>query len=83
MEMETHVQQWGNSLAVRLPKALAKIARLRAGSRVSIASKHLNLVITPQASVQHKTLKQLLKGVTAKNCHAEVDWGPPVGKEIW
>jgi antitoxin component of MazEF toxin-antitoxin module len=27
------------------------------------------------------TLAQLLEGVTEKNRHPEVDWGPPVGKE--
>jgi antitoxin component of MazEF toxin-antitoxin module len=28
------------------------------------------------------TLAQLLESVTEQNRHAEVDWGPPVGKEV-
>ena len=30
-----------------------------------------------------RTLAKLLKHVTAKNLHAETDWGNPVGREPW
>jgi antitoxin component of MazEF toxin-antitoxin module len=29
------------------------------------------------------SLAQLLEGVTAENLHAEVDFGRPMGKEVW
>ena len=29
------------------------------------------------------SLAQLLKGITKENSHPEIDWGPPVGREIW
>jgi antitoxin component of MazEF toxin-antitoxin module len=29
------------------------------------------------------TLAQLLEGVTQENLHAEVDFGRPMGKEVW
>jgi hypothetical protein len=29
------------------------------------------------------SLKQLLSAVTPENIHAEVDFGPPVGREAW
>ena len=29
------------------------------------------------------TLAELLEGVTPENVHAEVDFGRPVGKEVW
>lgn len=28
-------------------------------------------------------LQELLDRVTLENCHGEVDWGAPVGKEVW
>jgi antitoxin component of MazEF toxin-antitoxin module len=28
-------------------------------------------------------LKELLRKITAKNIHAEVDTGDPVGREVW
>ncbi len=29
------------------------------------------------------SLARLLKGVTKENCHSEIGWGAPVGREIW
>jgi antitoxin component of MazEF toxin-antitoxin module len=29
------------------------------------------------------TLEQLLEGITEENRHEEIDWGPPVGNEVW
>ena len=28
-------------------------------------------------------LASLLAGYTTSNRHGEVDWGPPVGREVW
>jgi antitoxin MazE len=36
MTNETQVAKWGNSLAVRIPKAIAKKAQLAEGDRVSL-----------------------------------------------
>lgn len=30
-----------------------------------------------------ETLEQLLAGITEENRHEEIDWGPPVGNEVW
>ena len=29
------------------------------------------------------SLDDLVKGITPENIHGEIDWGEPVGKEIW
>ena len=29
------------------------------------------------------SLAQLLKGVTKKNRPGEIDWGAPIGREVW
>jgi len=29
------------------------------------------------------TLRQLVKKITPKNRHLEIDWGTPKGKEVW
>ena len=29
------------------------------------------------------TLDDLIANITPENRHAAIDWGPPVGKEIW
>ncbi len=79
---ETSIQQWGNSLAVRLPKELAHKMKLRAGSRVSVTPRFNNIIIQP---LQQKkpTLQELVAKITKKNKHKLILDGPPVGKEIW
>jgi len=81
--METNIQQWGNSLAVRLPKETAKKLRLHRGSRVRVSEKAGALIVRPVREGKKATLEELVKGITPKNRHKLLDWGPPRGKEIW
>jgi antitoxin MazE len=79
--MHVRVQKWGNSLAVRIPKTLAEDADVKEGTVLNLAISEGKVVATP---VERKklSLKQLLAKVTRKNLHAEVDFGPSVGREI-
>ena len=78
--MQTKIQKWGNSLAVRLPKHLAAESRMTEGTVVDIAVSGGALVVTAPAEVEY-TLAGLLAGVTKRNRHAEADFGGPVGRE--
>lgn len=55
--MNTKVQKWGNSLAVRLPKAVTDQLELREGSEVSIDKNTLQIVIK-KVPVSQKKLKK-------------------------
>lgn len=80
--MQTRVQRWGNSLALRIPKALADEAGLKDGSAVHLTLRDKQLVI--EALVQEPLiLDNLLAQITADNLHREVDTGPAVGGEVW
>ena len=80
--MHVRVQKWGNSLAVRIPKPLAKDADVAEGTVLNLAVSDGKVIATP---VQQKklTLDQLLSKVTKKNRHAEIDTGKRVGRETW
>ena len=80
--METKIQKWGNSLAVRIPKPFVEEAHLTQGGRVDISIDDGRVVIDPQTKPEY-TLEDLLAGVTEQNLHAEVDTGAPVGREVW
>jgi antitoxin MazE len=80
--MQTMIQQWGNSLALRIPKAFAQQAKVKKGSCVRFTVEKNRLVIEP-VEKNKITLKSLLAGVTPGNIHPETDWGKPRGKEIW
>jgi antitoxin MazE len=78
--MDTKIQKWGNSLALRIPKAYAEQIGLYTNSPVRLVLDGERLVIEP---VRRATLDDLLDGITPENMHNETDWGGPVGNEAW
>ncbi|MCP4698824.1 MAG: AbrB/MazE/SpoVT family DNA-binding domain-containing protein [Gammaproteobacteria bacterium] len=80
--MNAKVRKWGNSLALRIPKAAAEDAHIQRGMVVDLSIRNGKAVIDPSPEPSY-TLEQLLKGVTKKNIHAEADTGPLVGREQW
>jgi antitoxin MazE len=80
--MRTHIQLWGHSLALRIPKALAATANLEQGTPVELSASDGKLVITP-LKPPAITLADLLERVTPDNLHGEVDTGPAAGGEAW
>ncbi len=80
--MQTMIQQWGNSLALRIPKAFARQTKVKKGSRVRLVVERGRMIVTP-VTTGKVTLKSLLAKVTPENIHPETDWGKPMGKEIW
>ena len=80
--MNARVQKWGNSLALRIPHAFAAEVGLAENTEVELSLDAGRLVVRPVARVKYD-LAELLAQVTPKNRHGEVDWGAPVGKEVW
>jgi antitoxin MazE len=80
--MKTRVQKWGNSLALRIPKAFATEAGLHADAPVELSLADGLLVVRPIAE-EPLTLAELLRGVTDANLHGEWDSGRAVGREVW
>ena len=76
------VQKWGNSLALRIPRTLAKDAHLRQGTVVKVAMVEGKIVVIP-GTKQKYSLSQLLKGIKPSNLHSEADFGAHQGKEVW
>jgi antitoxin MazE len=80
--MNQHVRKWGNSAAVRIPARVLADAGLKPGDAVEVRGEKGQIVIQPVAKPK-KDLAALLEGITPENRHEEVDWGPPVGREVW
>lgn len=80
--MKTVVRQWGNSLALRIPKAFAQQTSIKKGSQVSLSLKNGRLMMQPLLPRKY-TLRQLVSKITSKNRHLETDWGKPRGGESW
>ena len=80
--MQTKIQRWGNSLGLRIPKSFAEQVGVEAGSEVDLAVEDGELIVRPGRLPKYE-LTDLLKGVTARNVHGEVETGDSVGREVW
>ena len=85
-DMKVAFQKWGNSLALRVPKAVAQEIGASDGKAAEMSVRDGKLVIEvtkPKRRKRRFTLDELVAGITPENRHEEVDWGPPVGNEVW
>ena len=80
--MNATIQKWGNSLALRIPKSVARDTHLESGSVVNLAVRQGKVVIEPTKKPKFQ-LDDLLKAVSKKNVHDGIDTGPAVGREVW
>ena len=74
--MKTHVQKWGNSLAVRIPKSFAEGMGVGKNAPVEMSFEEGALVIKPDRD-QLWDLDALLAGVTDENIHPEWEAATP------
>jgi antitoxin MazE len=79
--MRATVKKWGNSAAVRIPASVMQATNLDLDEMVDVREEAGRIIIEPIR--QAYELDVLLKGITSKNQHAAVDFGPPSGKEVW
>lgn len=72
--------KWGNSLALRIPKPIARECGIEENTPVDISYRENEIVITPVKKAYR--LVDLLAKVNSKNLHHEVEMSAPVGKEL-
>jgi antitoxin MazE len=80
--MKTTIQRWGNSLALRIPKAFAEETHVKDGTPVLLSLSDGSLVIRP-ARRSKVSLKTLLSEFDAAKLNVAVFDDAPRGKEIW
>lgn len=80
--MEVVIKKWGNSAAVRIPAAVFDAAKFALDQTVDVRAEDGRVVLEPVAK-QEFDIDKLLAGITPENIHAPVDFGKPVGREVW
>lgn len=80
--MKSKVQLWGNSLALRIPRYIAKQMKIDNGSDVDVLLDKEKIIIKP-ISKNQESLEFLLSKINKDNIHKEEDFGEPVGGELW
>jgi antitoxin MazE len=79
--MRAKAQKWGNSLAVRIPKAIADQVGVVEEDELEIEAEAG--VIRLRRARRDPSLEELLQGVSAENLHDETDFGRAEGRESW
>lgn len=78
----TQLKKWGNSLAIRLPQNLLAQVNLRENEDIEIRVED-NAIILSAISNHKYQLDELLSQITPENQQELIDFGKPIGKEIW
>ena len=94
--MTATIVKWGNSRGIRLPKPFLETLDLNENDTVDIMTENDAIVIRKSTNRQRKTLKQRLEEFHCSDIEAilkeadannefpiMIDWGKPVGEEIW
>ncbi len=82
--MLAKIQKWGNSQGLRLSKNLLADAQIDVGDEVDIALKDGIITISPAKRKRGRhNLKDLVACIPENYQASEVEWGEPVGKEVW
>lgn len=78
--MTATIQKWGNSLALRIPLAVAKQIQVQEGDPVILKVGASGLTVKP--APKRLKLDDLLDQITPENLHPATDWGADTGGEV-
>lgn len=78
-DSKTQIKTWGNGLAIRLPKATAKLAGFVEGTRVRVTVAPGRMVVEAETE---PTLEQMLAAFDPVRHGGEVLSAVPVGREV-
>lgn len=81
-EVTKKAQKWGNSIGIRIPKNMADSLHIEDDTNVAIKIEDGRLIIKPQIK-EDLSLEEMLEKVTEENKHGEIDFGSPVGRELF
>ena len=82
--MFAKIQKWGNSQGLRISKSILSDAQINVGDEVDITVKEGIMIVAPAKRIRGRhSLKDLVSRIPKSYKPGEVDWGEPVGKEVW
>ncbi len=82
--MITKIQKWGNSQGLRLTRNLLWEAQLEVGDEVNVSVQDGSVIIKPAQKLRGKhSLEDLVARIPGDYQSEELDWGEPVGREVW
>jgi antitoxin MazE len=80
--MRVQVKKWGNSASVRIPASVMAAASLSVDQAVDVREEGGRVIIEPVKAPVYR-LDQLLDQMTPETFPEDLDFGAPVGGEVW
>lgn len=79
--MRSQIGKWGNSLGLRIPRHIVEELKLQPSDEVEFSVEQGKLIIVEVVRTPEYTLEELL--AEEIDLEPEIDWGKPMGKEVW
>ena len=80
--MQLTLKQWGNSSGILLPKELMSRAGIKQNDTLDADVVDGKIILTP--GFRHRSLKERAEEYGGNlNLSDEIDWGEPLGSEVW
>ena len=86
---KTEIKEWGNSLAIRIPKKIKDALGLRDGSQINISLEGNKVILESEENPlfdlsKDMNLLRITNKITTKNKHSGEEFDDyAVGKEVW
>ena len=81
--MTTKIQKWGNSQGIRIPKFILESLNISDNETLELITENNTLVIKKVKQEEMMTIEKLFENYKDEYKTIDIDWGKPVGKEIW
>ncbi len=80
--MQVTVKKWGNSASVRIPARVMAAAHIAIDQAVDVREEDGRIIIEPIREPAYD-LDAMLAEMEPETFHEDVDFGQPLGKEVW
>ncbi len=80
--MRSQVKKWGNSASVRIPARVLAAASMHIDQEVEMREEDGRIIIEPIAAPAYD-LEEMLSAMTPDTFPDDLDFGKPVGQEVW
>lgn len=80
--MTAVIEEVAGKFILPIPKEFADAAGMKAGDKVTLKSSD-GMLTVERIAIRRIPLKELIQNIKPEQLHGEIDWGPPVGNEVW
>ena len=81
--MTVKFREVGNSMTITIPKDIVTRCGLFQGMEASIEEENNTITVKPIVSNKKITIKTLFENYHGNYVPTEIDWGNPIGREVW